>query len=40
MTLDEIRDAVEKLHDLVTFLLVPETEEYRKTQTPTEATRS
>ncbi len=32
VSLDEIRDVVEKLHGLVTFLLVPEAEEYRKTQ--------
>lgn len=32
VTLDEVRDAVHKLHGLVTFLLVPEAEEYRKTQ--------
>lgn len=31
VTLDEIRVEVEKLHGLVTFLLVPEAEEYRKT---------
>ena len=31
MTLDEIRIEVEKLHGLVTFLLVPPAEEYRKT---------
>jgi len=37
VTLDEIRDAVHKLHGLVTFLLVPEAEEYRKTRSVAEA---
>jgi hypothetical protein len=32
VTLDEIRDTVQSLHGLVTFLLVPSAEEYRRTQ--------
>jgi hypothetical protein len=35
--LDEIRNAVEKLHATVTFVLVPVAEEYRKTQAATVA---
>lgn len=37
VTLDEVRDAVEKLHGLVTFVLVPEAEEYRKTRAAADA---
>lgn len=37
VTLDEIRAEVEKLFGLVTFLLVPEAEEYRKTVAAAEA---
>jgi hypothetical protein len=37
VTLDEIRDVVEKAHGLVTFLLVPQAEEYRKTCAAKEA---
>ncbi len=37
VTLDEIRDAVERAHGLVTFLLVPEAEQYRKTRAALEA---
>jgi hypothetical protein len=37
VTLDEIRTEVERLHGLVTFLLVPEAEEYRKTVAATAA---
>jgi hypothetical protein len=37
VTLDEIRVAVHELHGLVTFLLIPEAEEYRKTRSVGEA---
>ena len=37
VTLDDIRDAVQKLHGLVTFLLVAEAEEYRKTRAAIDA---
>ncbi|WP_441292593.1 DUF4041 domain-containing protein [Sorangium sp. KYC3313] len=37
VTLEEIRDAVQSLHGLVTFLLVPAAEEYRKTQAAADA---
>jgi hypothetical protein len=37
VTLDDIRDTVQKLHGLVTFLLVPEAEEYRKTRAAIDA---
>jgi hypothetical protein len=37
VTLDEIRDTVQSLHGLVTFLLVPPAEEYRKTQSAADA---
>ena len=37
VTLDDIRDIVAKLHGLVTFLLVPEAEQYRKTRSAAEA---
>src|SRR3954469_1502894 len=32
VTLDEVRDEVQKLHGLVTFQLTPEAEEYNKTR--------
>ena len=37
VTLDDIRDIVAKLHGLVTFLLVPEAEQYRKTRAAVDA---
>ena len=37
VTLDEIRDTVQSLHGLVTFLLVPSAEEYRRTQSAADA---
>jgi len=37
VTLDEIREAVQRAHGLVTFLLVPEAEQYRKTRAALEA---
>lgn len=37
VTLEEIRDTVQSLHGLVTFLLVPAAEEYRKTQSAADA---
>jgi len=37
VTLDDIREEVQKLHGLVTFLVVPEAEEYRKTRVAAEA---
>ncbi len=37
VTLDEIRDTVQSLHGLVTFLLIPPAEEYRKTRSAADA---
>lgn len=38
VTLDEVRAAIEKHHALVTFVLTPEAEEWRKTQAMLDAT--
>jgi hypothetical protein len=40
VTLDEVRSAIEKHHALVTFVLTPEAEEWRKTQALLEAASS
>ena len=40
VTLDDVRAAIEKHHALVTFVLTPEAEEWRKTQALLEATSS